>query len=89
VGHIVLPKYLLYREKTAVLRGAAIADQGVLVKHGGKQAVHGYTNAQTFAVKKATSENPTAKAQDQIENQKQLRIDLERETSGTSVPVKV
>ena len=77
-----LPEHLFERNKTAILRGKAIADLGILVKNTGMQSVYGATYKGNINVDKIKAENPAVSTVQKIQAQKQLRIDLERESSG-------
>jgi hypothetical protein len=73
-------EYLLKRFKATIDR--SITDQGAIFKHGGIQANHGTPYQAAVNVEKNMSANPTPRVLQRIEDQKQLRIDLEREDSG-------
>ena len=70
----------LKRTKAMLERG--ITDQGAIFKHRGTQANRGTLYQATVNVEKVTSANPTPEVLQRIEDQEQLRIDLDREDSG-------
>jgi hypothetical protein len=52
------------------------------VKHSGTHATYGVPNEPQILVQKTSSENPSQKTVARAERQKQLRIDLQSESSG-------
>jgi hypothetical protein len=64
-----------------------ITDQGALFKNTGKHSTYGVANTPNIAVDKTTAANPSPKIQQRIQEQKQLCIDIQRETSGVSIQV--
>jgi hypothetical protein len=84
ISCLPISEYLLERNKDMIER-SSVADQGALFKHGGMQSNRSTLYQATVKVEKNTSANPTAKVRQRIEDQKQLRIDLDRESSGESL----
>jgi hypothetical protein len=77
-------EYLLERTTEKVDRNAVL-DLGAMYKHLGKQAGHSLSYQATLKVEKNTSANPTLKVLQRIEDQTQLRANVEREESGESM----
>lgn len=82
VNCVSLPERPFQRTKAAVVRG--INDQGVLVKHSGTHSTYGSVNTPVVNVDKTSAANPAPQTQQKIKDQTQLRIDLQRETPGSS-----
>jgi hypothetical protein len=56
-----------------------------MVKHSGAHSTYGVLNEPGVNVEKVTSAKPTLRIQRRIQNQRQMRIELERETSGMCI----